>query len=101
MVLHDVSRLGKAMSVKPLTPAEAKAEFEKALEQIARHENISTWRIEKLRSAAETWARASELDGIEEGVRKYAWWKDGEQHVGTCGTTLKSALAKLREEPKP
>lgn len=28
----------------------------------------------------------------ERGVRAWAWWKDGEQFVGTCGTTLKAAL---------
>ncbi len=32
------------------------------------------------------------LDGWESGVREYAWWKDGEQQVGSCGTTLKKAL---------
>ena len=26
------------------------------------------------------------------GVREYAWWKDGVQYVGTCGTTLEQAL---------
>ena len=30
-----------------------------------------------------------------EGLSAFAWWKDGVQYVGTCGTTLKSAL---REE---
>jgi hypothetical protein len=28
------------------------------------------------------------------GLREYAWWKDGEQYVGTCGTKLKDALKK-------
>ena len=28
----------------------------------------------------------------EEGLRAYAWWKDGIQYVGSCGTTLKEAL---------
>lgn len=27
-----------------------------------------------------------------EGLREYAHWKGGEQQVGTCGTTLKSAI---------
>lgn len=30
--------------------------------------------------------------GIAEGLKRYAWWGDGVQQVGTCGTTLKSAL---------
>ena len=30
--------------------------------------------------------------GYEDGLRAYAWWKDGVEYVGTCGTTLKKAL---------
>lgn len=25
------------------------------------------------------------------GLRAYAWWKDGVENVGTCGTTFKEA----------
>ena len=32
--------------------------------------------------------------GYENGLRAYAWWKDGVQYVGTCGITLKQALQK-------
>ena len=28
----------------------------------------------------------------EAGLKAYAWWKDGVQYVGTCGTTLAEAL---------
>ena len=35
-----------------------------------------------------------EADAWEKGVRTWAWWKDGTQYVGTCGTTLKEALEK-------
>jgi len=31
--------------------------------------------------------------GFEDGVRCFAWWKDGTQMVGTIGTTLERALA--------
>lgn len=31
--------------------------------------------------------------GLRIGLRRFAWWKDGEQFVGTCGTTLHNALA--------
>ncbi len=31
-------------------------------------------------------------EGYEAGLKTYAWWKDGVQYVGTCGTTLKEAL---------
>ena len=30
--------------------------------------------------------------GIKEALFQYAWWKDGVQYVGTCGTTLNKAL---------
>ena len=30
--------------------------------------------------------------GYNEGVSQFAWWKDGEQFVGTCGTKLKDVL---------
>jgi hypothetical protein len=36
--------------------------------------------------------------GLKEGVRMFAWWKDGVQYVGTCGTTLKEALKEVDEE---
>ena len=31
--------------------------------------------------------------GFEDGIRCFAWWKDGVQMVGTCGTTLERALS--------
>jgi len=31
-------------------------------------------------------------DGYREALRAFAWWKDGEQQVGSTGTTLKQAL---------
>lgn len=37
--------------------------------------------------------------GVEEGIRRYAWWKDGVQYVGTCGTTLKDALKAVEGPP--
>ena len=33
--------------------------------------------------------------GYLDGLEAYAWWKDGEMQVGTCGTTLKEAKAKF------
>lgn len=39
-------------------------------------------------------------NGIREGIEQYAHWKDGEQFVGTCGTTLKTALKRIDEEEK-
>ena len=36
--------------------------------------------------------------GVREGMHRWAWRKDGEQFVGSCGTTLKGALAALDTE---
>lgn len=30
--------------------------------------------------------------GYIDGLSAYAWWKDGVQYVGSCGTTLVKAL---------
>ena len=32
------------------------------------------------------------LKGLNDGIRAFAWWKDGLQYVGTCGTTLSRAI---------
>lgn len=36
-------------------------------------------------------------DGTANGLKLYAWWKDGEQYVGSCGTTLRDALEYVEE----
>jgi len=38
------------------------------------------------------------IDGIKEGVSRYAWMKDGTTFVGTCGRTLKEAYEDIEEE---
>jgi hypothetical protein len=38
------------------------------------------------------------IRGLKAGIRLYAWWKDGLQYVGTCGTTLKHALETIDKE---
>jgi hypothetical protein len=38
--------------------------------------------------------------GLIEGITRFAWWKDGTQFVGTCGTTLKSAIEEIEKEVK-
>lgn len=46
---------------------------------------------------------ASFIEGYMKGVRAFAWWEDGEQWCGTCGTSLKEALTiltKLLEKRK-
>jgi len=37
-------------------------------------------------------------DGYQDGLCAYAWWKDGVQYVGSCGTTLSAAL--LQKGPR-
>lgn len=32
-------------------------------------------------------------EGFIDGLRAYAHWKDGKLYVGTCGTTLRGAVA--------
>ncbi len=40
-------------------------------------------------------------NGFRYGLRLYAWWgNDGEQHVGTCGRTLKQALDDIDKEER-
>jgi len=40
------------------------------------------------------------FDGVREGLRMYAWWKDGVQYVGTTGRTLKEALGEVDQAEK-
>lgn len=36
--------------------------------------------------------------GVIEGMRRFAWWKDGIEYVGTCGKTLKQAIDDFKKE---
>lgn len=36
--------------------------------------------------------------GMEDGMRRFAWWRDGTQYVGTCGMTLRQAVRQLDAE---
>lgn len=36
--------------------------------------------------------------GVEAGMIRFAWWKDGVENVGTCGTTLKRAIRDMDDE---
>ncbi|MCK9463044.1 MAG: hypothetical protein M0R80_25760 [Proteobacteria bacterium] len=38
--------------------------------------------------------------GVREGLTRFAWWKNGQQFVGSCGTTLQTALKELDTEEK-
>ena len=38
------------------------------------------------------------LNGFIAGLAEYAWWKDGTQYVGSCGTTLTEAIERAVRE---
>jgi len=33
--------------------------------------------------------------GFIDGLNAYAWWRDGSQWVGSCGTSLREAIEKV------
>lgn len=37
------------------------------------------------------------VEGYIDGLTAFAWWKDGIQYVGSCGTTLESAIKDIRD----
>ena len=37
--------------------------------------------------------------GYVDGVRAFAWWKDGEQYVGTTGMKMTDAIVQRRSSP--
>lgn len=38
------------------------------------------------------------INGFLAGLQEYAWWKDGVQYVGSCGTTLKEAMEEVVQD---
>lgn len=48
-------------------------------------------------------AQAREIDyltGVAAGIRRFAWWKDGVQYVGSGAMTLEDALAEVDAQIK-
>lgn len=45
-------------------------------------------------------AASAYLQGYIDGLSSFAWWKDGVQYVGTCGTTLQKAIDDVKTDPK-
>ena len=39
-------------------------------------------------------------EGVKSGIRRFAWWRDGVEYVGTSGTTLKKAIEDIEQEDK-
>lgn len=66
-------------------------EIEHAIDQV-RYCGGQEWSIHNLRRAIFSGMQAS----FEDGLREYAWWKDGMEYVGSCGTTLKEAIERAR-----
>lgn len=38
--------------------------------------------------------------GVRDGLKRFSWWRDGVQYVGTCGTTLHKALEETNERER-
>lgn len=47
-------------------------------------------------TAAEAKSTAEYKRGFIDGLTEYAWWKDGVQYVGSCGTTLEQAIERIQ-----
>lgn len=41
---------------------------------------------------------AAYYEGLRDGIKQYAHWKDGVQYVGTTGRTLASAIESIDEQ---
>ena len=39
-------------------------------------------------------------EGFKDGLRAFAWWKDGTQFVGSCGTMLQQAIDGMVSNPE-
>jgi hypothetical protein len=39
--------------------------------------------------------------GMKDALRMFAHWQHGQEYVGTCGTTLKDAIARVDEMKPP
>ena len=54
--------------------------------------------VEDLNQARDDTESRAYGQGLITGIRRFAWWKDGVQYVGSCGKTLKEALAEAAKE---
>jgi len=52
-------------------------------------------------SETENECRREYLRGYRDGIRAFAWWRDGVEYVGTCGWTLEDALMALEAGQLP
>jgi len=66
----------------------------KIVSEFARERQITSIMLLEVMSVIVT----SYLQGKIDGLTAYAWWKDGTQFVGTCGTTLTQALEDAQKD---
>lgn len=76
-------------------------ERECAIEKIAEdYLGFNSKGVDNLQKSIRPIVLAAYYDGVREGLRRYAWWKEGVEYVGSCGTTLKTALAHVDAEER-
>lgn len=63
--------------------------------KISGSKDSMTWFDEWLHNARKASSDSDFKAGLKEGLRMFAWWKDGTQYVGTCGGILKDVLAEV------
>lgn len=65
-------------------------------EQPSEHDTLEGYCMicaaERVRGYETAWAA-----GYKAALKLFAWWKDGVQYVGSCGTTLEEALKEVTE----
>lgn len=67
-------------------------------EEMKGHLNVGgdmSWYCHEDRTPTE---RLAYLRGLTSGYQNYAWWKDGTQWVGSCGTRLQTVLLTISKE---
>lgn len=82
----DVQRLIRQV-VKLQAELKAIEEERRNIKHWVNYHNISIRNVQLEAEIAKQYKR-----GYEDGLKAYAWWKDGVQYVGSCGTTLAEAL---------
>ena len=101
---RDINRLGhvklntSALS-QPLRDEAIKMAKAKQMSK-SMNKSMSKSEIEGMRTRIKELEQESKDNysrGIMRGLSMYAWWKDGIQYVGTCGTTLKEAISRVND----
>lgn len=62
-----------------------------ATDQAMTFEDCKTW-LDGFMAAQKWQVPAAQMAAFKHGLRAFAWWKDGTEWVGTCGTTLAAAV---------